>query len=152
MWKYTSIVVDLIFMLGAINNLLGKWKKTTYNGKVEETGMVFTGAIGTGTMDDLKDTLQSLIFALFNQEHTGMVDKYSTVIFPFLVVYFFLQRTTYIYIWSVWSMTLCHMTSATQPQYIMSCNKLISIHLEQGNQGCNGQSLSGSLLVPCDKG
>ena len=98
MWKYTSIVVDLIFMLGVINNLLVKGKKTTYNGKVEETGIVFTGAIGTGTMDDLKDTLQSLIFALFNQEHAGMVDKYSTVIFPFLIVYFFLQRTTYIYI------------------------------------------------------
>ena len=93
MRKYASVVVDLvIFTLGAINNSLSKWKKTTYNDEVKEAGMVFAGAIGTGMMDDLKDALQSLILALFNQEHVGRADKYSTIVFSLLVLYLFCRE------------------------------------------------------------
>lgn len=91
--NYSGALVDLIvFTLGIINNSFDTWKRSTYNKEIEDAGFSFIGAIAAGTEQDLKDTLQSLILAIFNQKRTGTADKYSSLVYSFLVLYSFCKE------------------------------------------------------------
>jgi hypothetical protein len=86
--NYSGAVVDLVvFALGVINDSMDTWKRTVYSAEIEEAGSTFTEAIRSGTDDDLKDALQSLVFSIFNQKRTAMADKYSSLVYSFIVLY-----------------------------------------------------------------
>jgi hypothetical protein len=86
--NYSGAVVDLVvFTLGVINESFDTWTKTVYDEGIEEAGSAFTEAIESGTDDDLKHALQSLIFSIFNQKRTAMADKYSSLVYSFIVLY-----------------------------------------------------------------
>lgn len=76
-----------MFTLGVVNDSIDNWKKTIFNDEIEGAARVFMGEIGTGTDEDLKEALQPLLFAIFNQKRIGMEDKYSTLVYSFLVLY-----------------------------------------------------------------
>ena len=52
----------------------------------------FVAAISSGSDESLKDGLQSLLFAIFNQKRLGMADKYSSVAYSFIVLYSFCKE------------------------------------------------------------
>lgn len=91
--NYSGAVVDLVvFILGVINDKFDNWKKTECNEEIQDAGMAFTDAVGSGTAEDMKDALQSLIFAIFNQKRVGLADKYSTAAYSFLTLYSFCKE------------------------------------------------------------
>lgn len=93
MRNYSGALVDLVvFILGVVNDSFEKWKKTEYNEEIEAAAKEFAGAIGSGTTEDMKDALQSLIFALFHQKRVGGKDKYSSAVFSFLILYAFCKE------------------------------------------------------------
>ena len=90
MKNYSGALVDLIvFTLGVVNGSIDTWKKTVYNKEIEEAGDFFINAIAGGTDNDMKSALQWLIFAIFNQKRIGMADKYSSLVYSFIVLYSF---------------------------------------------------------------
>lgn len=93
MRNYSGALADLVvFTLGVISGSFDRWKKTIYNEEIEAAASSFVGTVDMGTEQDPKEALQSLIFAIFSQKRTGMADKYSSLVYSFIVLYSFCKE------------------------------------------------------------
>ena len=91
---YSKVATDcLVYCLGVITGDITEFK-TSFTQEMADAADNFLTALQTTSTSDQDDALQSFLFSVFSQKRCGTPDKYSFLIYSFLVLYSFSEDGT----------------------------------------------------------
>ena len=87
--SYCKVATDLVvFCLGVITGDITQFK-TAFTQEMADAGVNFVKTLQRTSKTDQDAALQDFLYSIFSQKRSGEADKYSLLVFCFLVLYSF---------------------------------------------------------------